>query len=254
MKNSSGRDSYSVPMLFLFVPGYFWKLSYFTLFDSTASLPCFSMTWTYIYIPFELSYSKISKYFSENQEQGRTPTLARWVGELFSSFSQNSSLLFPGLTSELLFFFFPFMGSFICWFDADPDPCMNCFFLFIKKIKIVSSSKFLLSNVLICSVILIHYSLSFDLQAFIHYALSSVRSSPSCISHRMIICFSDLLGSSNLWFYFAFWMSRSFLVLQFFTCNFNNIMVQVCFGSGNREWFPLQKSAMSQLLGPVFFD
>lgn len=135
MKNSSGRDSYSVPMLFLFVPGYFWKLSYFTLFDSTASLPCFSMTWTYIYIPFELSYSKISKYFSENQEQGRTPTLARWVGELFSGFSQNSSLLFPGLTSELLFFFFPFMGSFICWFDADPDPCMNCFFLFIKKNK-----------------------------------------------------------------------------------------------------------------------
>jgi hypothetical protein len=40
---------------------------------------------------------------------------------------------------------------------------------------------------------------------------------------------------------------------SFFTCNFD-IMVQVCFGSGNREWFPLQKSAVSQLLGPVFFD
>lgn len=135
MKNSSGRDSYSVPMLFLFVPGYFWKLSYFTLFDSTASLPCFSMTWTYIYIPFELSYSKISKYFSENQEQGRTPTLARWVGELFSSFSQNSSLLFPGLTSELLFFFFSFYGVIYLLIWCRPRPLYELFLLIHKKNK-----------------------------------------------------------------------------------------------------------------------
>jgi hypothetical protein len=124
-----------------------------------------------IYVPSGLSYSKISKNSGrKKQQQGRTPTLKIWVGEIFSSLSQNSSVFFPGLTFELLFLF-SFYGVIYFLILCRP-PCMNC--------RYFPSSSFFFFKF---NLILIHHSLSFDLQAFIHYALSSVRSYPSCISH-----------------------------------------------------------------------
>ena len=111
------------------------------------------------------------------------------------------------LSATCCFSFFLFLGSIICWFALRIASSFSKFVHTFGRCILFLGSYFaevwmLFNHQMKCwdkytnkfgifSLSLMNYSLSFDLQAFNHFALSCVSSYPSCISHRLVIC---LLG------------------------------------------------------------